>query len=440
MPPASLPVAATANDVSIGLAPRPDGGLFVSIAAAGGTVLASLDAAGQLRRGWPVVVVGYSGCEIAADPADGSVRAVCAASHPARTRAFAYDDAGRLLAGWPADLPGSLDEWDRERPRLVDGELYVVTHGWNPPSAALLRVSAEGIVRTGANLWGLMVGDSPGWSIGEVAIGPDATAYVAAYSPDLSTMKISAVDLEGLLPGWPIQIDGFASAPSVNPGGHAFVAVGLGALSSQILAFARDGRAVPGWPATLPVAAPSEWHGEGDGPLAAPVVASDGSTYVATEEGDFPSADGTTAYAVDAAGNLRAGWPYRAPTGLVWLGECACSATGCGWWRSDPVAAPDGSLYLLHQAPSPGAGGSIVAVATDGVVKAGWPVVLRRAGAEFSSVAVGPDGTAFALAIEPEGFLPDECGQGGKVSLDSATILAIGPDGTVRYRTTIVSP
>jgi hypothetical protein len=43
-------------------------------------------------------------------------------------------------------------------------------------------------------------------------------------------------------------------------------------------------------------------------------------------------------------------------------------------------------------------------------------------------VVVGSDGTAFALAIEPEsaGY--------------SATVLAIAPDNTVRYATTIVEP
>jgi len=259
-----------------------------------------------------------------------------------------------------------------------------------------------------------------------------------AYSADHSATQITAVGLGGALPGWPIRIDGYASTPAFDPDGRIYVTVDMpGRSSSQVLAFTRGGRAIQGWPAELPVAAPVEWYGEGEFPPPAPVVAPDSSAYVVTEVGEHPF-NGTTAYAIDRSSNLRAGWPYRTSTGLVWLGECGCSATGCGGWRSDPVAAPDGSLYLLQAAPSAGTGGSVVAVGMDGAVKAGWPVVLRRAGAEFSSVVVGPDGTGFALAIEPEEYLPDECG--GMVSLDSATILAIIPDGTVRYRTTIVSP
>ena len=438
-PPASLPVAGT-GDESIRMVPQPGGGLYVSIPAAGGTVLASLDRVGRLRPGWPIVVAGYSGCEIAADPVDGFVRAVCATYHPSGTRAFAYDGAGRQLAGWPVDLPGgSVDEWRRERPRVVDGQLYVVTRSWDPPSATLVRVSAEGTVRTGANLWGLVAGDSPAWSIGEVAIGLDGTAYAMAYSDDSATQMI-AVDLGGLRPGWPIRIDGYASRPAFGPGGRIYVTVGLpDGSSTQVLVFTPEGRSVPGWSTELPVAAPRVWDGAGDPPPAAPVVASNGSAYVVTEEGDdnYPPHGGTRAYALDRSGNLRPGWPFRTSTGLVWLGECAC-ATGCGQSRSDQVAGPDGSLYLLQVAPNAGTGGSILAVGKDGAVKAGWPVVLRREGAEFSSVVVGPDGTAFALAIEPERYEQTECGTAIPVS--SATILAIEPDGTVRYRVTVAEP
>jgi hypothetical protein len=85
-------------------------------------------------------------------------------------------------------------------------------------------------------------------------------------------------------------------------------------------------------------------------------------------------------------------------------------------------------------------GGSIVAVGADGAVKAGWPVVLRRAGAEFESVVVGADGTAYALAIEPERYEDAECETGSPVPVSSATIVAIAPDGAIRYRVTVMEP
>jgi hypothetical protein len=167
-------------------------------------------------------------------------------------------------------------------------------------------------------------------------------------------------------------------------------------------------------------------------------VASNGSAFVVIQEGDYPPIGGTTVYALDGSGGVLKGWPFRTSTGLVWEGECGCGATGCGSWRSDQIAGPEGSLYLLQVAANAGTGGTIVAVGKDGAVKAGWPVVLRREGAEFSSVVVGPDGTAFALAIEPERYEQTECGTAIPVS--SATILAIEPDGTVRYRVTVAEP
>ena len=365
------------------------------------------------------------------------MRAVCA-TYPSGAQAFAYDAAGRQLAGWPVDLPlGSVYEWWLGGPRLVDGQLYLVITSYNPASARLVRVSADGWVRTGASLPG------PGGDevYADAAIAPDGTVYLMTYTyaADDYATEIAAADHEGLLPGWPVRVSGYASAPSLGPDGRIYVTVGhRSGSSSQVLAFARDGKAIPGWPAGLPVAAPPQWSGHGERPPAAPVVASDGSAYVVTEEAEYPPTDGTTAYALDESGNLRSGWPYRSSASLVWHGYVSPCATGGGLWRSDPVAGPDGSLHLLQLAPSAGIGGSIVAIGTDGVVKTGWPVVLRRAGAQFESVAVGPDGTAFALAIEPEEYLPDECG--GKISLDSATILAISPSGTVLFRTTIVSP
>jgi hypothetical protein len=85
--------------------------------------------------------------------------------------------------------------------------------------------------------------------------------------------------------------------------------------------------------------------------------------------------------------------------------------------------------YLLHASTSSTAGGSIVAVGTDGGVVAGWPVGLKRARSELWSVVVAPTGTAYALAVEPE---PNRS--------HSATILSLAPDSTVLYTLTIIEP
>lgn len=164
---------------------------------------------------------------------------------------------------------------------------------------------------------------------------------------------------------------------------------------------------------------------EGAGPFAGPappVVADDGTMFLVSEE------NGTTVYGLDAAGHVIAGWPYRDAIGLQWS-RVPEGDVGTPSWRSEPVVGPSDVLYLLHPPRVSTVGGSIVAIGSDGRVRPGWPVGLKRAGAEFSSVVVGSDGTAYALAVEPEAG-----------DAFSASILAIAPDSTVIWTTTIIEP
>ncbi len=62
---------------------------------------------------------------------------------------------------------------------------------------------------------------------------------------------------------------------------------------------------------------------------------------------------------------------------------------------SVPAVGPDSALYLPLQARDASVGGNIVAVGRNGRVRPGWPVELRRPGAEFWSVVVGSDGTVY---------------------------------------------
>ena len=137
----------------------------------------------------------------------------------------------------------------------------------------------------------------------------------------------------------------------------------------------------------------------------------------------------TRVYALDSSLAIVDGWPFEPAAALErpdpWRGTEGISCPA----QARPAVASDGTLYLPLQARNPTVGGSIVAVGGDGRVRAGWPVELRRPGAEFWAVSVGPDGTAYALAIEPEG--------GGA---SSATVVAIAPDSTVRYAVTIAEP
>jgi hypothetical protein len=100
-----------------------------------------------------------------------------------------------------------------------------------------------------------------------------------------------------------------------------------------------------------------------------------------------------------------------------------------GWRGREADRDADGTLIPALEARNTKVGGDLVAVGVDGRVRAGWPVELKRPGAAFWSVAVASDGTAYALAIEPE--------SGGK---SWASILAIAPDSAIRYSATIIDP
>jgi hypothetical protein len=134
-------------------------------------------------------------------------------------------------------------------------------------------------------------------------------------------------------------------------------------------------------------------------------------------------------FALDSSLKVLPGWPYRPATRLVGPGwddpsaELNCSSPAA------PAVGPKGTLYLPLQPRDASVGGTLVAVDRNGSVHAGWPITLQRPGAEFLWTVVGSDGTVYALAKEPEA--------GNSASV---TILAIAPDSTVLYRTTIIEP
>jgi hypothetical protein len=125
------------------------------------------------------------------------------------------------------------------------------------------------------------------------------------------------------------------------------------------------------------------------------------------------------------------GWPFTPLDPLVIPRPGPESEHEAGYCPGPlpPAVGPDGTVYLSLEAHSSSVGGSLVAVGPNGRVRAGWPVGLKRAGAEFWNVKVGPGGTVYALAYEPEA--------GGR---STATLLAIAPDSSILYRTTIIAP
>ncbi len=354
----------------------------------------------------------------ATSASDGSIRAVCN-QHGGGTWAFAFERDGRLRPGWPVALDGMSFGLTGTEPQLVDGRLFVLWDVETPESS----VRVDAVDATGSRTTGVVVRPGGwGWSLGR-----NGVAFHVTFADDwpVASTVINAVDLGGVRHGWPITIAGLTSRPSVGPDGRVYVVSGAYDQStSRVLAFDSDGHQVL-TSEVLPVVADSEWNGAGAPvQLAPPVVAADGTSYLVS---------GTAVYAIDRAdGTVRAGWPFGGSAPLAWTGTCgreAVGAVGCGQFRAEGVTGPNGTLYLPLEADRTSRGGSLVAVRVDGQVEAGWPIVLAKPGAAFWSVAVGPDGTVYGLAVEPE-----------VNRLLSATILALDPAGTILYRRTVMEP
>jgi len=425
--PAGLPLRGSAREIGeqVLMAPRPDGSLFISIPRPDGSVLALLDPSGRPRPGWPITVQDSTLCEQLLPVDDGSVRVVCGVRPdpvPVDARAFAFDAGGRSMAGWPVQLRPGI--WNAGR--VIGDDLTVFSGEWFGQvshEAWVTTVAADGSIRRGTDV--PIVENCCGE---EWAVGPDGIAYgvvsVSGWAEGSAEVsRIMALDLSSVRAGWPVKIDGMASGPAFGPDGQIVVTVGsFVRRTSRVLVFDRDGKAILASSAMLPIATAELGVDCGGALPRPPLVAEDGTIFV------FSEID-TAVLALDPSLEVMRGWPYRPATPLVRpyyadpRYEISCSSLGV------PVVGPDSTLYMPLQARDEAVGGSLVAVGPDGRVRPGWPIELRRPGAEFWSVVVGSDGTAYALAIEPET---------GDTS--SASILAIAPDSTVLYTTTIIDP
>ena len=465
--PASIPIRGSADQIGnrVLMAPGPNGGLYVSIPRPpDGPVLVLLDRDGRPSPGWPLAFGQSSACWLLLPVADGSVRLACTRwDFPDATLwAFAFDASGRAMPGWPVNLGTGSSLYAG---RMIGEELRILTGAVVPPDGAqefwITSVGVDGVPHRGvrASIAGFagMAGDYRTGS-NEWAIGPDGVAYGTFQAfADGSTPKeayakaksaLFAVGSGGIAAGFPIAITGWASRPAFDGAGRVHLVVGsIHEPPTRMLVFDTAGQAATGGSGALDVAAPADAVVFPAGPvpvrghLAPPLVGPDGTRFVvggAAASGPVSAMGSPAAFwrsgaiiAIGPSGQpLAAGWPYRSDAGAQENSICCTAPSSLSF--AAPAIGPDSVLYLLQSgrtsATGPSGGGSIVAIGPDGRVRPGWPRTLKRAGSGFWSVVVGSDETAFALAIEREsaGY--------------SATVLAIAPDSTVRYATTIVEP
>ena len=337
------------------------------------------------------------------------------------TRVHAFDTNGQPLPEWPVEID------DVVVGRMVGDDLMLLVKPYvgdvsetdTPEQVFMGVVAADGTSRRGAEVSFECCEHS--W-----AIGPDGIGYGTTHRDWDSSVKtdIQGFGTDGLRAGWPITIDGNLSDLAFDAEGRVYAVLGSpGAEPARTLVWDRDGRSLPG-SSEQAIVSTNPWNGAGADYPGAPIVGTDGTSFII---GTLDERYG--AYAFDPSGHGIAGWPYDSALPFQDTGFCPPLDTGCGGFRTAPAVGPGNVLYLVHAPAKASVGGSVVAIGRDGSIVDGWPVTLTRSGSEFWSVVVGPNSTAYAMAVEPE--------PNGSYS---ATILAIAPDSDILYNVTIVEP
>jgi hypothetical protein len=313
--------------------------------------------------------------------------------------------------------------------RVLDNEVASTEGQTTTAQAAswwLTSVSAGGAVQVGKRY---TVADASGNF--NVRIAADGVAYRLEFSGAQASTEtvITAFDMSGVRPGWPITIPGFASQPVVGPDGLLeIVRLGLGdTVTAQTMSIASTGGAPVATSGDLPLRPLDDTTSAGS-IVMSPVIASDGSMYV------VGTADSTKPAFVRIGPGSVVGPLIPLAKPLQPQGTCSSQDTGCGTWRSLPVLGADGTLYLPESAVGEGGGvvsstgGSLVAISSDGSTPAGWPVLLPDTMAGYWSLMARSDGEIDALVVVPTD-------QGNQWSLDIA-----GPDGRTRASTLLIQP
>lgn len=404
----------------------PDGtSYFIS-----GGYLVALDGDGRERAGWPQPL-GFQ-TDVNAQMAFGSDGAVFAWAYEGGTVA-GYAAGGTPLAGFP--YRGSAIEEVLPVPQGV----YVVSERSGNPEC--------GDEHSHVTLIGSAGNVGRSWTLqGEfLAVGTDGTIYSRLSTPASDGTwdeSILAYGSDGKVePGWPA--DGWSDL-TFDPNGRIYLlwwqfremqgismeGPGL-AIETRIAAADASSKPYPGWPITI------------DGAASAPAFGSDGTVYMTREAADSSGQVGDSIVALDAEGEAKPGWPAAVPSdSLLLRSSPGLSATS----PDPPQIGPDGSVYVGAIDASSQAG-AIDAFDSSGQLKTGFPSALDWQstsniffGYGSGWFAIGRTGLVFTTdgysiwAVGPDG----KAAPGWPVKVRSGTIVEgvdLEPDGGLLVET-----
>lgn len=399
------PIEARPGSAFATLAMGPDGSVFLDECGGPevGCEIHRLDADGREVSGWPFDVPADFACP-AGDQCyssgldvgpNGTVYLTSQRSE--ELSLMALDSGGDVMPGWPLVLDGY--DWS-DKQLGPDGTVYLIRRPFGTPT----HDPIVGMIDEGAVLFAFGSDGRPrsGWpvpvpNIGRYLLSPDGDVVIWSLLNDVGELCSSprrtlftVLGPDGRTArGWPRGSTGFASFPKLGPDGTLYYV----SATFKLYAHDRSGEVMTGWPVAVPGA------GGGCGPDS-PLVTPDGTIYTVGEE--------VTALSPD--GRPLAGWPYRPAAQM----RAPCFDTDCGGGYAPPVVAPDGTVYLIVYPSDPsGVRAEVLALDREGDLKPGWPYRLPF---DANKVSVGmaghtADGRLFVrgggqlLALDPDGRL-----------------------------------
>jgi hypothetical protein len=417
--PPAYPVAGQADPPL--MAAGREGSAYVAIREGDSVVLGSFAPDGTVRRGWPVRLH-TRWCTQLVVARDGSVRVACepftdgseGGLEPPSMRIFAIDSSGQSMPGWPVDIEGGSTI------AAIDNDVAVVIQPYEgdaPPDGTIGKAYLGMVAVDGHAQMGTLQLPVPCCESTLVA-GPRGGYLTTRWqSGDARFTTITAFGLRESW--WSIDIEGAASDPAFDEFGDAHLAVWTDEPTSrnQVLTIDSDGD-INGTSVATTLRPTSGWTGAGQEYPMPPTVGG-GDVFV------LGATDGTRIQGFGSDGSHFA-TPFITPTAVAVQGHCSRQDVGCGVHVVAPLRHPTGTLFVALGADRSTSGGSLVAINRYSDVIDGWPIGLKRPGAQFWQLAQGFEGGVWALAAEPDTDGYD------------VTLLSIASDSTIRGKVTVV--
>lgn len=330
-----------------------------------------VDVDGSDLPGWPLELVGP--CQRFVTSAAAVLFTACRdnANGTIATLIHALGIDGAELAGWPIRLAGRLADlsWNTLEYGCGDpmpamavgpGAVYVALDAAGPPELRAIDFGGalvDGFPRR-------LPGDGTTICDGGFVLAPDgsirAWGYEGAindgglgYSPFARRTVFEAIAPDGsTMPGWPIGATGTSSGAIVDAAGTLLHVTEAG----DVWAHDPAGNSGPEWPYVLPY--PARPYPTPDGRL----------VFLVSEQA------GDRVIALQTGGGLAPGWPVDLAGHRESV--CLAVGVDC-FGFVQPAIGPDGTLYLSLASEEAGGGGTIVALDPAGAIVPGWPFRFR---------------------------------------------------------------